>query len=78
MTLYYEVRYGNDKGIRLAPHRYRDMRFRMRRKAGDPWIVVEEHQIESYLARGYALRMSAKGHPPSGINPNSIKGQKRP
>ena len=42
MTLYYEVRYGSDKGMRLTPHRYRDKRFRMRRETGDPWIVVEE------------------------------------
>ena len=74
MSLYYDVRYGNDRGIRLTPHRYRDHRFRMRKKAGDPWVAVEEHQIESYLARGYILRMSAQGHSASGIKPDSIKG----
>jgi hypothetical protein len=76
MALYYEVRYGNDRGLKLMPHRYRDNRFRMRKKPGDPWIVVEERQIESYLEQGYILRMSAKGHSPSGIHPKSIKGWK--
>jgi hypothetical protein len=50
----------------------------MRKRAGDPWTPVEEQQIESYLARGYILRMSAKGHSPSGISPDSIKGWKKP
>jgi hypothetical protein len=76
MTLYYEVRYGKDKGMKLKPHRYPDGRFRMRRKAGDPWISVEEGQIESYLEKGYILRMSAKGHSASGICPESIEGRK--
>jgi hypothetical protein len=73
MKFYYEVRNGNDKGLRLTPHRYRDKRFPMRRKAGDPWIAVTDQQIESYLDRGYILRMSAKGHPPSGIRPDSTR-----
>ncbi len=77
MTLYYEVSRGNDKGLRLTPHRYRDKRFRMRKRAGDPWIAVEEHQIQSYLARGYILRMGTKSHSPSGISPDSIKGWKK-
>jgi hypothetical protein len=75
--LYYEVRYGSDKGARLTPHRYRDKRFRVRKRAGDPWIAVEETEIESYLSQGYILRMSAKGHSPSGISPDSIKGRKK-
>jgi hypothetical protein len=76
MTLYYEVRYGKNKGLKLKPHRYPDGRFRMRRKAGDPWIAVEESEIESRLEKGYILRMSAKGHSMSGICPESIKGRK--
>jgi hypothetical protein len=76
MTLYYEVRYGEDKGLRLTPHRYRDKRFRVRRKPGDPWIPVEERDIESYLEKGFILRMSTKGHSPSGIRPESIKGRR--
>jgi|HubBroStandDraft_4_1064222.scaffolds.fasta_scaffold257753_1 hypothetical protein len=76
MTLYYEVRYGKDKGMKLKPHRYPDGRFRVRRKAGDPWIPVEEGQIESYLEKGCILRMSAKGHSMSGICPGSIRGRK--
>jgi len=78
MALYYEVRYGTDKGVGLMPHRYQDKRFRMRKSAGDPWIAVEEHQIESFLDQGYILRMSAKGHSPSGMSPDSIKGRKKP
>ena len=74
--LYYEVRRGSDKGTRLTPHRYRDKRFRVRKRAGDPWTAVEETEIESYLSQGYILRMSAKGHSPSGISPDSIKGRK--
>jgi len=76
MTLYYEVRYGKDKGMKLKPHRYPDGRFRMRRKAGDPWVPVEESKIESYLEKGYVLRMSGKGHSMSGICPDSIRGRK--
>lgn len=47
----------------------------MRRKAGDPWIPVEEGKIESYLEKGYILRMGAKGHSASGICPESIEGR---
>lgn len=78
MALYYVVQYGNDRGMKLTPHQYRDKRFRVRKKAGDPWIPVEEREIESYLERGYILRMSTKGHSASGIRPESIKGRKRP
>lgn len=77
MTLYYLVRHGKDSGMKLTPHRYPDRRFRMRKKAGDPWIPVEEREIESYLEKGYILRMSAKGHSASGICRESIKGWKR-
>jgi hypothetical protein len=77
MVLSYTVRYGSDLGLQLAPHRYRDKKFRMRKKAGDAWIAVEESQIESYLSKGYILRMSARGHSPSGISPNSIEGWKQ-
>jgi len=76
MALYYEVRYGVDKGLRLTPHKYRDKRFRVREKPGDPWVAIEERDIESYLDRGYILRMSTKGHSPSGIRPESIRGRK--
>jgi hypothetical protein len=55
MTLYYEVRNGEDKGLRLAPHQFRDKRFRMRRKAGEPWVAVQESEMESYLEKGYIL-----------------------
>jgi hypothetical protein len=72
MALDYEVRSGNDKGMRLGPHRYRDKKFRMRKTAGSPWVAVEERQIEFFLAHGYILRMSAMGHSPSGISPESI------
>lgn len=77
MVLYYEVSRGNDRGLRLTPHRYRDKRFRMRKTPGDPWIPVDERLIDSYLNKGYILRMSARGHSPSGISPESIKGWKR-
>lgn len=77
MGLYYIVRRGNDERMRLTPHRYRDKRFRVRKKPGDPWIAIEEREIESYLEKGYILRMSAKGHSPSGIRPESIKGRKQ-
>jgi hypothetical protein len=75
MTLYYIVRDGRDRGTKLKPHRYPDGKFRMRRKAGEPWIPVEEGQIESYLEKGYILRMSAKGHSASGICGKSIQGR---
>jgi hypothetical protein len=42
----------------------------------EPWVAIEERDIESYLDRGYILRMSAKGHSPSGIRPESIIGRK--
>lgn len=75
MSLHYTVRYGNDEHMRLTPHRYRDGKFRMR-KGGGNWILVEEREIESYLRRGYILRMSARGHSASGICPKSIEGWK--
>jgi hypothetical protein len=75
MTLYYIVRDGRNRGTRLKPHRYRDGKFRMRREPGEPWIRVEEEQIESYLDKGYILRMGANGHL-SGICADSIQGRK--
>lgn len=78
MSFYYDVRRGDDVGVRLTPHRYRDDRYRVRKNASAQWIPIEENQIEAYLAKGYMLRMSAKGHSPSGISAHSIRGwQKR-
>ena len=41
------------------------------------YVRVPIHEpLEPWLARGYRLRMSAPGHPPSLIKPASIKGRR--
>ena len=78
--LYAKVRRGADRAIDLTPHRFRDRRFGVTKKKGEPYIFLDtEEQIVPYLAAGYLLRMSNKRerHSPSLIAPNSIHGWKK-
>jgi hypothetical protein len=70
--MYFDVWRGNDIGFRLTPHKYRDGRYRVRKSQFEPWLAVEANAIQDFLAKGYILRMSCKGHPPSGIHPKHI------
>jgi len=70
---------GQNIGIRLIPHRFRDGKFRVSKTKEGPYIAVEDEQtIKTYLGRGYSLRTSNRyeDHPPSLIRPKSIEGWK--
>ncbi|PYU28090.1 MAG: hypothetical protein DMG32_03760 [Acidobacteria bacterium] len=80
-SLYYEVRFGNDKGSRLTPHLFRDKTFRASRgKFGPHAVVYSEGELIPYLRQGWSVRMSMsntkEGHRPSLITPDSIQGWK--
>lgn len=78
--MHFTVRWGKNKGIQLHPHRFRDGAFHVMRKKGDtPTSVKSEGDLESWVERGYCLRMSNKkeNHSPSLIAPNSIEGRKK-
>ena len=70
---------GQNTGIRLTPHRFRDGRFRVSKTKESPYVAVDdERAIKAYLGRGYSLRMSNRHehHAPSLIRPDSIEGWK--
>ncbi len=78
--LFFIVTRGKNQGIRLTPHRFKDGTYHVLRKKGDtPVALKNEEDIQPYLDRGYLLRMSNKRehHRPSGIAPDSIRGQRR-
>jgi hypothetical protein len=78
--LFFIVSRGNNAGIRLTPHRFKDGTYHVLRRKGEPAVLVKnEEDLQSYLDRGYLLRMSNKSedHRPSGISPGSIQGQKK-
>ena len=78
--LFFIVSRGNNRGIRLTPHRFKDGTYHvLRTKGGTPVRVKNEEDLQPYLDRGYLLRMSNKSehHHPSGITPDSIQGRKK-
>jgi hypothetical protein len=70
---------GQNIGIQLTPHRFRDGAFRVSKAKEGPYFAVkDELAIETYLGHGCSLRMSNKRdrHSPSLIPPESIEGWK--
>jgi hypothetical protein len=70
------VQRGQNRGIRVTPHKYTDGKYRVAKKKEDRPIKVDFDEIESYIRRGYGLRMSnrLKRHPPGLFMPKSIDG----
>ncbi len=77
MALTYTVRHRNDKGMVLTPHRYKDGYRASRGKFGPHAYVQTEEELIPYLEKGWFIRMSAEGHPPSGIRPESVEGWRK-
>ena len=66
---------GKNIGTRLLPHRFEDDRYHVSLGKNGPYIPVSDSRdLPSYLANGYSLHMSAKGHKPTPIRPESIRG----
>lgn len=66
---------GKDKGTILSPHFYTEGYFKITkgRKSDDHnRRVFSEHELESWVQKGYGIRMSARGHPPSTFMPQSL------
>jgi hypothetical protein len=76
--LYAEVKRGQNIGIRLTPHKYRNGKYHVAKKKGGPYFDVDFDDIASWVRRGYGVRMSNKPqkHPPGLIMPESIQGWK--
>jgi hypothetical protein len=76
--LYAEVKRGQNVGIRLTPHKYRNGKYRVARKKGGPYTDVGFEEIVSWIRRGYGVRMSNKlqEHPPGLIRAESVQGWK--
>jgi hypothetical protein len=76
LQLYAIVDRGQNKGIRVEPHKYRNGKYKVARRKDDRPIQVELVEIESYIKRGYGVRMGnkLKRHPPGLFMPKSIHG----
>jgi hypothetical protein len=47
------VQRGQNRGIRVTPHKYANGKYHVAKKKEDLAIEVDYHEIESYLKRGY-------------------------
>jgi hypothetical protein len=74
MRLAYTVRFGNDVGTTLRPHRFKDGYRASESKYGRHEHVQTEEELIRFLQRGWSIRMSAPGHAPSLICPDSVDG----
>jgi hypothetical protein len=73
--LFAVVSRGNNVGTRLLPHRLEDDRYLVSLGRNGPFIPVSDsHDLPNYLANGDSLHTSAKGHKPTPIRPESIRG----
>lgn len=73
--LTYRVRWGSDRGLVLRPHYFKKRGFRAFESKSGPQVHVKtEQELIPYIRKGWLVRMSAPGHAPSGISPDSIEG----
>lgn len=67
---------GKNKGLSLVPHRYGEGYFVVS-KGGNTLDcatkVTNADDLESWVQRGYGIRMSAPGHSPSICMPKSLQ-----
>ena len=70
------VQRGQNRGIRVTPHKYANGKYHVAKKKEDLPIEVDYGEIKSYLAKGYGVRMSnkLKKHPPGLFMSASIDG----
>ena len=77
VMLYAEVAFGRHRGLRLTPYRFKNGKFGVTKRKGDPYIFVDtEQEVAHYLALNYKHRMwnEAEHFGPSLLNPSSIHG----
>ena len=74
--LYAIVQRGQNKGIQVKPHKYLNWKYHVARKKEDRPIEVDLDEIETYIKRGYGVRMSNRlqRHSPGLFMPKSIHG----
>jgi hypothetical protein len=75
--LTYTVRFGDDLGIELRPHRFRPGYRASKGKYGPHVHVQTEQELIPFLQRGWSIRMSAADHRPSLITPAHVEGWRR-
>lgn len=69
------VKRGKNKGVELKPHRYQGGYFLVSKggnKTEFAHQVANEDELESWVKRGYSLRLSSPGISPSIYGPESI------
>jgi hypothetical protein len=74
--LYAIVQRGQNFGISVEPHLYADGKYHVARRKEDHPVKVDLGEIESYIRRGYGVRMGnrLKKHSPGLFMPKSIYG----
>ena len=75
--LTYTVKFGQDIGTILRPHRYKTGFRASKGKFGPHAHVQTEKELIPYLQREWGIRMSARGHSPSLITPASVNGWRK-
>jgi hypothetical protein len=78
-VLRYEVRWGDEVGVILTPHKHRDGKYvASKTKSGPHQRVDSIEELKSYLGRGWSIRMSngdSKNHRGASlITPDSVSG----
>jgi hypothetical protein len=70
------VERGENKGIRVTPHKYKDGRYQIAKHRDGPYLRVSYDEIVSRIRQGYGVRMSNKQeqHRPGLFKPQSIQG----
>jgi hypothetical protein len=74
VPLHYTVRFGDNKGLTLRPHRFRRGYRASKTALGPHAHVATEEELITYLRQGWSIRMSGTGHAPSLIRPEAIAG----
>jgi hypothetical protein len=75
-SLYAIMQRGQNRGIQVTPHKYSNGKYHVTRKKEDRPLEVNFGEIETYIKRGYGVRMSnrLRRHPPGLFMPDSIRG----
>ena len=75
-NLYAIVEREQNTGIQVTPHKYSNGKYHVAKKKGDKPVEVNLNEIESFVKRGFGVRMSnnSKRHPPGLFRAMSIRG----
>ena len=60
MVLYALVKRAKNQSIIVKPHKYEDGKYHVAKKKEDTPIAVNLDELESYIQRGYGVRMGNK------------------